>query len=564
MIDILDKSPAQLSFILIDHEFVLSFGFHRIRVLYLVVLSTSIDFKFPIFVGKSVPMSKQFLPNSCFQIILFCFLASLFHCDQSLPPLSEKIIEIFQSSQNFQTADQLRYQQDYERAAAQYENYLKATNINLIDSIYLINQINYCHLIINHKDSIRSRLELVEALLASTSNPHPALLADHYFNQGRYYMLVNQRDSAAHYAHQALKRFYQDYPRGHLKGAQTLSLLALIHLKDGNLTDSIHYYSLQANDYFLNNPELSEFDWENDYVLGHSSLLYRAHERGEVYCRAVLKKLEGLPFRNPVLIAMTKNLLGHMIKKQSDSLIDPNVSRLKNRKEQLYNIADSLFLEAIKIGQAIKIDDLLSFYIDWVINSTRFSDSIRFFNAMDAFEDEFKETPFGTPHYNRLLGYYYYDKDQQKSIHFYTRFLEAVENEEVSIYYVYLADCYYSLRSLYRDRNEFTKSAYFAKESFKLYGCLNPEVDINQLNAVSYLDSNNRYSFVIGGFFAEGLLKKYQHNKDFRTLQLANSYFGFIEKHSFRSLLNKDEDAFLTFQLEAGKKNIRKCDYCSL
>lgn len=457
------------------------------------------------------------------------------------------------TSTHFEDVDLLRYQQNYEAASKGYETQLQSTDLSWADSIYAINQIAYCQLMMNKAEEAAPWLDRAEGLLTREENTADSLLVNFLFNKGRDYFLRNAPDSALIFTHKSLKLAYTLFPTGHLKTAQGLSLLGLIHTKDGNLTDSIHYYSLQANDVFLNSPELSPYDWENDYVQAYSSLLYRAHERGEFYCKTALQKIGNLPFENKWLEARLLNLWGNLSKKHSDDTVGENWSLLEARQTQLYQTADSLLQKAIAVGIEHEDSGLMDFYVDWIINTTRFSDSTYFFQAMQAFEEQFAGDEAWQAHHKRLLGYYHYGTDTRKMIEHYSSFLESKDNDPDTDYRK-LADSYYCLRVGYRELGDFTRSAAYAKKSFLLYDCINEEVDIVQAENIQQIDSTKRYCLTISGFFAEGLLKKYQEEKDPADLALANAYFDFIERHSFKSLLNKDEGAFLSFQLEAGSR----------
>lgn len=484
---------------------------------------------------------------------LFLLLPVLGGCSYpSGASFSDTIRDIYKST-HFEEVDLLRYQQNYDQASRGYQTQLQSTDLSWADSIYAINQIAYCQLMMNKAEGVAPWLDRAESLLVREENASDSLFVNFLFNKGRYYFLRNAPDSALIFTHKSLKLAYTLFPTGHLKTAQGLSLLGLIHAKDGNLTDSIHYYSLQANDVFLNNPELSPYDWENDYVQAYSSLLYRAHERGEFYCKTALQKIGNLPFENKWLEARLLNLWGNLSKKHSDDTVGENWSLLEARQTQLYQTADSLLQKAIAVGIEHEDSDLMDYYVDWIINTTRFSDSTYFFQAMQASEEQFAGEKDWQAHYNRLLGYYHYGTDTRKMIQYYRSFLETKENEPDTDYRK-LADSYYCLRVGYRELGDFAQSAVYAKKSFLLYDCIHEEVDIVQAENIQQIDSTKRYCLTISGFFAEGLLKKYQLEKDPADLALANAYFDFIERHSFKSLLNKDEGAFLSFQLEAGSR----------
>ncbi len=484
---------------------------------------------------------------------LYFLLSVLGGCNYPSGPNFQDTIRDTYTSTNFEEVDLLRYQQNYEQASRGYQTQLQSTDLSWADSVYAINQIAYCQLIMNKVEGVAPWLDRAENLLAREENTADSLLVNFLLNKGRYCFLRNARDSALIFTHKSLKLAYTLFPTGHLKTAQGLTLLSLIHAKDGNLTDSIHYYTLQANDVFLNNPELSPYDWENDYVQAYSSLLYRAHERGEFYCKTALQKIGNLPFENKWLEARLLNLWGNLSKKHSDDTVGENWSLVEARQTQLYQTADSLLQKAIAVGIEHEDSELMDFYVDWIINTTRFSDSTYFFQAMQDFENQFAGEEAWQAHQNRLLGYYHYGTDAQKMIQYYSRFLEIKDNDPNTDYRK-LADSYYCLRVGYRELGDFARSANYAKKSFLLYDCINEEVDIVRAENIQQIDSTKRYCLTISGFFAEGLLKKYQVGKDPADLELANAYFDFIERHSFKSLLNKDEGAFLSFQLEAGSR----------
>ncbi len=473
-----------------------------------------------------------------------------------------QIIEIYQSTVDFSEANQLKYQQDFPRAIAAYETVLQTPTLELADSIYLINQTLYCQLLMNQIADVDSKLQWLESKLSQLPLVLQGLQADYYYNQSRYHFLQKEKELALSNAHQALQQYYQYYPKGHLKIGQTLTLLALIHLKDGNLTDSIHHYSLLANDFFLNQSDLKDYNWENEYILGYCSLLDRAHERGEYHCRATLEKIKSLPFENKWLEARIWKLLANMLKKQSSVAIGKNPFLLKNKKIPLHIIADSLFKKAITIAKNNQDRDLIEFYNDWIINVCRYADSTYFFQAMDIFKKESlgqKDweiyNAYLMGYYNVLRGYYlqHFAADSDTIIKQYQNF-EKLSKGDKKIDYRTYASIYYALRVILQQQQQYHQAASYAKKSFILYDCAEEEIDISLISSISKIDSTKRYCLTTSGFYAMDLLEKFQKKGNPKDLALANAYFDFIEKHGFKSLLDKGEDAFLTFQLEAGSQ----------
>ncbi|PHN01565.1 CHAT domain-containing protein [Flavilitoribacter nigricans] len=473
--------------------------------------------------------------------------------------ISEKIIDVYSSSPKFSNANNLRYKRYFFEAANAYREALISPDLNREDSLFALNQIIYCHLIVNKTKDLEDYWVKTEELLARTAHLPPVLLADYHFNKGRYYLLQQAPDSALMYSRKALQAFYRLYPPGHIKTAQGLTLipLVLMHYDQGNLIDSIHYYALQLNNIFLKNPEIEPYDWEMDYVLGFSSLLDRAHERGTYHGQRALERIKALPTENKWLEARAWGQLGNMVKKRGDALIGEDPVRLHKRKSKLYHSADSIFKKAIAIAEANQDEGLMTFYENWIINVCRFGDSTAFFASMDLFEQTFRDRRGWRPHYNRLLGYYNILKDPDKMIKYYTAFLSQ-EHEDPYFTYWELAEAYYCLRMANGMLNQFDNAAFFAKKSLILYGCIEEGVDIRQPEAVTRMDSTRSKCLITSGYVAEEFFKNYLHKGDLQDLKLADAYFDFAVKHSVKSLLHVDEDAFLTYQFEAGNKTYSK------
>ena len=496
-----------------------------------------------------------------FKYYFFFFIWLFFiGCNQfPAPSLSEKISEVYHSTNSFDQANQLRYAQDYAHATLAYQKELATTDLSTLDSLYLINQLLYCQLIINKRENVEEKFALAEQLISQLGDKAKILIGDYNFNKGRYLFLKYNHEKAVVHAHQALQQYTQYYPSGHLKIAQTLTLLALIHKKDGSLTDSIQHYALQSNEFFLTHPELKVYDWENDYVQANAARLNLAHQMGAYYCRATLQKIRELPFDNSWQEAWALNLLGRMVKKRADSMVFGDTLGLEAKKTKIYQRADSIYQAAISLGKKEPDIPLASFYTLWVINAMKSQDSSYFFQTMKVFENQFEDNrEIWQPHFYRLMGRYYYYHQNQAA--YTSRIIKncqtalALKHQDPTIEYQALAESYYYLRIIYSKMGEFEKSAFYAKKSLLLYNCLKQDVAINQLAAINQLDGTKRYSLITSGFFASGLLMKYQSGRKKKDLDLANAYFNFVEKHSFESLLKTDENTFLTFQKEVGNR----------
>ena len=480
---------------------------------------------------------------------LFILSVLSYSCTNKVETTYPNIItDLSSPSTSIHQIDVLRYEQKYEEAAKRYQAILTDKTLTEAAIIYVLNQLTYCKLLINQEEEVGNLLAKTEAKLAALNYP-AELIRDFYYNKSRFLLLEFERDSAVYYGHKSLNAARQFYPLGHLKTAQNLTLLSLIHVYDGNLTDSIHYYALQSNDAFLSHPELAPYDWENDYAQAYSSLLNRAHERGAYLCKSALQKMEQKKIANDWLKGRCLNLLAKMLKKQADRLSSIKNEEIHNDKMELYSQADSLFHSAIALSESHT--DSIGFYQDWIINRIRFSDSSYFFSALQTFESAFSEHATIFPYYYRLLGYYYRVKQPQKAINFYLKFLNEVE-KETDIDYKLLAEAYYILKATYYRQGDFSKAIYYEKKSFLLYGCCDKDWDIYDPQTVNKLNRTQKYCYSGSGNFASILMEKYEQEGHKADLDLANTHFDFIEQNIFNTFLRQDEDAFLTFQFEAG------------
>lgn len=494
-------------------------------------------------------------------VLLTLVLSAAFSsCRQSQSiETSEKISDVWHTEADFTVENQLKYDQEYVRAASAYDEKLRTQTLETTDSLFALNQSTYCKLIINRTQGVSEQLEATRRLMSRLDTVTGSSLADFHFNVGRYHFLGQAPDSALHYLKLGLAGFQRHYPAGHLRTAQALSLVPLIYvdLDDAHERDSIPYHTQRANNYFLRNPEIEPYDWEMDYVLGLSSLLDRAHQRGEYHSRIALEKIKSLPFENKWLEASIWSLLGHMVKKRGDAVVEADPVHRKKRKLRLYEAADTLFQKAITIAKKNDDNRLMSFHEVRLFNTIRFPDSTFFFTTLETFRQEFENTIGWRPHYERLLGYYYFTRNPQKTIVHCQNFLSTA-HEDPNLSFRDFAESFYFLRTTYRNLGQYDKSAYYAHKSLVLYGCPDENFSLNQFDATDHLDSTKRYCLLTSGFVARDLLKKYAATKNVNDLILANQYFEFAEKHILNSLFLADEDEFLTWQFESGTQITEK------
>ncbi len=473
-------------------------------------------------------------------------------CSTERPPnlnsIPEVIIDVSPSAE-ITEADQLKYDQQYAKAAGLYVQELAKSSLDRNDSLRLINQIAYCWLMLDKKDLAQPWLNEGKLLYQAGREAMPEKIsADHAYNRGRYAYLNHQFEEAQQYIHLALQGFQKLYPNNHLKIGQCFSLLSLLHYEKGLVSDSTAYYALQANDVFSSQKELFPYQWECDFAMACASLLDRAHFRGANYCKSALEKLERLPEAHPLMEARCLSMWGNMLKKQGDTL--SNHPDNEEKKMRLYSMADSLcFSQAIQTADPLAFYRVQEFHRDRIINSARFKENTLFFRYLSELDSLLQEHDQQHVYPDRLLGYFYMRHNIDSSTYYYQKFLKTCEQEESCNIYL-LDEAFFILRIGFLSSKQYDKALTYALKAMELFNCCPANLNFKSPEFIGQLERERTPCLNYYGMMAEVLLQKYLSSQQKDDLLLALDYFSIYEQNFFPSILRADEDALLTFQYE--------------
>ena len=454
----------------------------------------------------------------------------------------------------FKSTNTLKFQQNYQEAIEGYEVLLHRIDLDTSDSLFLLNQIAYCYLIENWDEKAIFWLKAAERIKDNNSNISEYAKADYYFNLSRYLYLDFQFEKARNKAHESLKIYKSIGLELHLKIAQLYNLLSLLHFENNNVTDSTSYYAKEASRIFHTSGELYPYSAENYYTLAGSSLINRAHERGEMYCHIALDILNRYPNNNKLLEARVWSMLGNMYKKQGDHAGRQKTGSGNTLQQELYLKADTFcFRKAIKLGKESGSPRVQQIYGDLIIHTTRYEDSTSFFTYLNELNELLKiqKDVYGKP--DRLLGYYYDEKGPMDSVKYYYEKLLEDHNGGKDLEVHLVDEAHYCLRHYYRKKREFSLAKYYTVSRIKAYDCCPKAMDFFDPLVFDSLNTQKTFCLLKYADIARILWEEYQEYPSIETLELADHYFSLISKYYYSSILHADENAVLTYQVENGK-----------
>ena len=450
----------------------------------------------------------------------------------------------------FRIADHFRYHQNYELAIDEYQKALETKCTKTKEQLYAINQIAYCNLILNRDSASINWIGTVDSILYCNPDSFPHQDAIHAFNKGRLFYLQNERDSATHWTHQGLKEFQLLGYGDHLLVAQSLTLLSLIYFEEGLTNDSCAYYAIQANDIFQSNSTLDPYSWESDFAQACYSLMYRAHELGERYCRSALVKIKGLREQNPLMEARCWSMLGNMLKKQGDALFRLRNEEAIQKANELYFEADSIcFHKAVEIGKSVNHFRVQEVFRDRVIFATRLKNADLFFKYLSELKKNQGKFSKKIVFVDRLLGYYYcsglIQEDSGKCIDHYSKLLaENIGNENIQQHL--FDESYFFLINAFRKKRDYIRALEHGAIVLNFLKCNNDcESDSTVVRTPCLL---------YYGIIADILVELYFREGDGKALSKAYQYYTKIRRDFLPSLIVNLDDAFLDLQLNRGKK----------
>ncbi len=443
----------------------------------------------------------------------------------------------------FEAADAFKYAQDYPKADSAFRALLNPSLLST-NRQYVLNQLAFVNLKMNADSVANQYIQLLE-------NTSPPLsiedLADLNFNRGIYACHTFQPKKAENYLKEALSDYKKIYGEQHLRTALCKTELGIVYYEFEPAVDSILNLIKEANTFFKSKDYLTPFCPLNELGMTFLNIPLRSHSGGEGHCDIAIDILNNLPFKDTVLIARCYCMKAYMIKKQGQNETD------SGKAKQYFKDAEVYFNKAIELGQQVKTIRLQEFYSEATINYSWLKDDVSFFKNTEKLKQLTVNQLDRYAHVDRLLGYYYYDRNVLKCKESYLRAWKMFENDTARDAKIVI-ETLFALSQAYSSLGQFDSAFFYLKNYYAIStGFEAKGMKTNDLFKPSFYKKLN-YPAVSFSSIGEILLKKYRKSNDLNDLKAAFEAFTLTDDLLFPGIQTADEEAVSTFQKEVANK----------
>ena len=460
----------------------------------------------------------------------------------------------------FEQADAYKYAQDYGRARVAFAELLPKSH-NADDSLYTYNQLIYCDLAMNEDSATGKCISELERHFPDVDKRDPSVSGDYFYNKGVFCYRVFHPKEAEAYLQKALGYIDSIYEKEHLKKAQCLATLGVLHYEFTHTPDSAFLYLPKAYAIFQKNKDILRGVMP-ECLLGMSmiSRSKRQYDEATGYCEEAVNILTKLPFVNKVLLARCL-----ISKARSVNVRLSKASKIEDR-QRINREIESYFQQAVAIcpKNNARLQEL---HQVWARHYARF-DTLGilhyqelFWQQVSSLENTIKVQggqTLGFPNY--LKGVFY----------------DSRSKEDSALYYLLPFTMAYQKDSLHNrlilsDANVTLAYAYeFFSEQRKNPLLLDSALTCFKINLLNYADDKNlskSWADIIQPAFYEKvsfqfaplsvvvrlLLKKYQATGDRKSLDLTLKMGKLVDDLLFSGITSQDDDAYDNFQFEAAE-----------
>ncbi|PHN00934.1 CHAT domain-containing protein [Flavilitoribacter nigricans] len=441
----------------------------------------------------------------------------------------------------FQQADFFKHSLDFERAVETFKE-LVVSELKDVDRIYALNQLGFCYLAM-HMDSLAENcLREIESQNLSFRSYEAE--ADYHLNRGILFDHLDNWKDALRHLKMAASLYKKAYGIDHLRYAQTINQIGLLHYEYASSFDSALQYIIPAYELFQAHSEWQPFSKENEFAMALINQSQRDHRPGESHCDNALKLAQQAFYKDSLFMARCLNLKGNMLKKQK--------KYLEARKS---------FGQAIQLGRKLKSLHLQEFMADSIVNEIQIG--IKEEDFLVVISDLEIMQPDRYFHPDRLRGYYYFGVNPSRSVQYYEQFLSNYRNDPQRNRHL-LGEAYYSLGKMYQKLGIFDL-AYRSFRDIMLYGTPYEGEDLTLGQIISpEVYHSYKYNYRSFANIAGVLLRKFNSQNDPVDLEWANRFCVLAD--SLTALPSPNDDAIITYQKEAGDEFYQvamECTYLS-
>lgn len=488
-------------------------------------------------------MSNKLFPY----FLLLCALIGgcyfLNHKEDKLFATKELVDYIHQNGINetFKKADTYKYNQDYLKALAAFENTLEKT-LNSDEKHYALNQLAYINLTINEDSAAHKWIQVLEkdkgplSILAS---------ADYNYNVGTWAYHTFKPKMSEAYLQKALGGYKGFYGEGHLRVGLCLTELGMMYYEYAETPDSSFGYMNMAISVFQNSPSIKVYSLECELGMAMTKSSKRDYDGVIAHCEIISNLNNTGVFNNIILASRAMSMKGNALRKKAIFEFD------EIKKTQLKNQADSLYHTAINNSKKLEHIRIQEFYRDLILSKLR--DSVRFFSYLNELKQNLTKHSDIYAKTDRLEGAFHdYNGNYDKAIVFYKKALKNYLEDSLRNRLLFI-DVYACLGDIYKEKGLLDSAQYYFMEGIK-FGTVyeNKPVKLKELMNPNFYQGKP-FLFFDFGVLANILLKKYKLNNDLNTLLESYNTFLLTDKLLFPGLISTDENSILVYQTEVAQ-----------
>ena len=483
--------------------------------------------------------------------LLFCALIGgcyfLNHKEDKLFATKELVDYIHQNGINetFKKADAYKYNQDYLKALAAFENTLEKT-LNSDEKHYALNQLAYINLTINEDSAAHKWIQVLEkdkgplSILAS---------ADYNYNVGTWAYHTFKPKMSEAYLQRALSGYRAVYGEGHLRVGLCLTQLGMCFYDFGQSYDSSFRYIPLASHIFQSKIELVKYSSECELGMSHVSFLKFGNEESLAHINNSLSILESVKLGSSLLYARSLSKKGSILHKMA-SLEKDSVKILNLNKD-----SENYLKKAVNIGKVKPSLRQQEFIRNLAIYQAKQKDVLGYKKSVDELQILLGNQNDYYAHVDRLNGFFFTRLNQIDSgILSYRSFWFNHIKDTLCSNFSFL-EVAGGLHQLYSLKQNFDSSLFFQKQSI-LLATLKPigkDLTLKELLSPN-IYNHNKFIFISYFFTMQTLIKKFQVKKDFESLKFAFEISKLSDEKLYQSIFSPDEEAFLDYQKEYGEQ----------
>jgi CHAT domain-containing protein len=486
--------------------------------------------------------------------LLFCALMGgcyfLNHKEDKLFVTKELVDYMHQNGINetFKKADTYKYNQDYLKALAAFENTLRKP-LNSDEKHYALNQLAYINLTINEDSAAHKWIQVLE----NEKGPLSILASSDYnYNIGTWAYHTFKPKMSEVYLQRALSGYKAVYGEQHLRVGLCLTQLGMMFYEYAPTLDSLFKYIPIGYSVFQNAKNLRPFSGHTEFAMSINTFMHWETDNAIFHCDNALKILKNDLFIDSMLLARVLSFRGALTKTKAITETD-TIQRIN-----YFKLADSLYLKSVEIlntNQKIRKQEILKNLIKHKIGINDNVAAEMYLEELKRLNSKSYKIEFS--HINLIMGYNYYRKKEvKKSIDYYRLFWNEYINDTCK-HYVFLGEAAQMLFNQYNNTNNFDSASYFIKQNILIntpFWGKNLSWD-EMLKEEVY--GSYKHLIVSYGLAANMFLKKYNYNKDINDLKRAFQIFKITDNYLFQNIFSASDEAILSYQKEYGSEDYK-------